>query len=212
MRLIAKTNDARVQMKFPTAKEIRKAIADWENKKWEFKDGRAVGDPQQHKGTELEEKDSEMCRDIASFANAGGGYIVIGVQDIRKGGKILGYRIPDRVKNRMGNIVRARVDSGIMYDVAAIRMARKYVTVIAIDEGEGDICTVNGMVYIRGIAGKEPAKGADITRIVRRRLGKKYGPSPTQKEIDTSPYNFPRMGQRQEALIRDFKMLACKLG
>jgi hypothetical protein len=56
------------------------------------------------------------------------------------------------------------------------------------------------------------ASAAEITRIVRRRLGKRIRPSPAERELITSPYNLPTPGLREERMLADFAKVAPEIG
>ena len=60
--------------------------------------------------------------------------------------------------------------------------------------------------------GRAVASAAEITRIVRRRLGKKVRPFPTDRELINSPYNLPTPGLREERMLADFAKVAPEIG
>src|SRR5690606_5979579 len=104
----------------------------------------AIGDPDRMPDDVVEHKDWELARDVASFANSpGGGYIVIGVADERKGRTIDGYILSDKLKSRIGAVIRARVSPVPVVDIAVVEVNGKLVTVLAVEEGAGDPCTVS---------------------------------------------------------------------
>jgi len=199
-------------MKPPTPNEIKRAIKIWEKKNWEFKAKEALGDPQTMPRDIIDKKDWELADDVASFANTIGGYIVIGVEDDRKGRGLQNFSISDKLKSRISSILRQKINPKPHYDIDVVRINRKSVTVISIEEGDGDLCTVKGTIYIRDINGKTPATGAEITRIVKKRLGKKVIPSPTQREISDSSYNLPSSNERKKVILKDFKRVSSTYG
>jgi predicted HTH transcriptional regulator len=176
-----------VSMRLPSEEDIRQAIEVWEKKTWDFKAKEALGDPKVMQPKAVEEKDWELCRDIASFANTSGGYMVVGVEDDRKNRAVQGHAISDTLKNRISQVVRSKIAPLPSYDVDIVEVQGKGVTVFLIEEGDADLCTVNGTVFVRDLNGKAPASGAEITRIMRRRLGRKLNPAPTDREIIGSP-------------------------
>ena len=199
-------------MKCPSGEEIKQAIQVWENRTWEFKSVDYLGDPKLMGRDVVDKKYLKLCYDIASFANTSGGHIVIGVDDDRKGRNICGFSIGDTLKNRISHVVRSRISTVPIYDISVTKVDGKHVTVISIDEGDGDLSTVNGTVFIRDVNGRALATGGEITRIVRKRLGKKLAPAPTNKEIMNSPYNLPNMDEGSLAILADFEKVAPSYG
>ena len=199
-------------MRLPSEEDIRQAIEVWEKKNWDFKAKEALGDPKLMQPKVVDEKDWELCRDIASFANTNGGYIVVGVEDDRKNRAVQGHAISDNLKSRISQVVRSKIAPLPSYDVDIVKVQGKGVTVFLIEEGDADLCTVNGTVFVRDLNGRAPASGAEITRIMRRRLGRKLNPVPTDREIMDSPYNLPRPWERKQAIVGDFLKVAPSRG
>jgi Putative DNA-binding domain len=203
------------RLKPPSAKKIRSWITspNWEKRALDFKSKEAVPDPSKMPGELVEKKDWEIARDIASFANTlGGGYLVVGVKDGRDQRVVEGYSISDKTKLRLAGILRNRINPPAEVDFEIIKIGNKQVTALIVQEGEGDACTVNGTVYVRDVNGRAIASAAEITRIVRRRLGKKAHPSPTDRGLVTSPYNLPTPGLREERMLADFTKVAPEIG
>jgi hypothetical protein len=203
------------RLKPPSAKEIKSWITspNWEKRALDFKSQDAVPDPSKMPGGTVETKDWEIAKDIASFANTpGGGYLVVGVKDDRDQRVVEGYSISDKTKLRVAGILRSRINPPAEVDVEIVNFGNKGVTVFIVQEGEGDPCTVNGTVYVRDVNGTAVASAAEITRIVRRRLGKKARPFPTDRELITSPYNLPTPGLREERMLADFAKVAPEIG
>jgi predicted HTH transcriptional regulator len=180
------------RLKPPSAKEIESWIVspNWEKRTLDFKSQDAIPDSTKMSGELLERKDWEIAKDVASFANTpGGGYLVVGVKDDRDQRVIEGFSISDKTKLRLAAILRSRINPPAEVDVEIVKVGSKRVTAFIIQESEGDACTVNGTVYVRDVNGRAVASAAEITRIVRRRLGTKIRPSPTDRELINSPYN-----------------------
>lgn len=199
-------------MKIPSSQDILQALRTWENKTWEFKSKDALGDPDLMPAKVVEEKDWELARDIASFANTNGGYIVYGIHDDRKKRFIEGYVISDKLKNRVSNVIRIKISTVPQYDIIVAKINGKSVTIFIVIEGDGDLCTVNGQIYVRELNGKALATGTEITRIVKNRLGRKLTPAPTKKDILQSPYMLPKISDRKLAILRDFQEIAHNFG
>lgn len=125
---------------------------------------------------------------------------------------IEGFSISDRTKLRLAGILRTRINPPAEVDVEIVKVGNKQVTAFIIQEGEGDAYTVNGTVYVRDVNGRAMASAAEITRIVRRRLGKRIRPSPAERELITSPYNLPTPGFREERMLADFAKVAPEIG
>ncbi len=198
-----------MRMKTPTPVQIRRMVDAWEKRTIEFKAREAIGDPGMMPHQALERKDSELAKDIASFANTSGGYLIIGVTD--KTRKIHGCVMSDGLKNRVSRVLRGRINPVPAYEIESVRVGRREITVFVIEEGEGDLCTVNGTVYLRDVNGRAEATGAEITRLVRRRLGKKVTATPTKRELVSSPYNLPTEEERWAAMNADFLQIDRKL-
>jgi hypothetical protein len=199
-------------MKLPSTNEIKLAIKSWEKRNWEFKAKESLGDPQIMPHNIVDKQDWEIARDVASFANTEGGDIVVGVEDDRKGRTIQNFSISDKLKSRISSILRQRITPSPHYDIDVVNINGKFVTIIMINEGDGDLCTVNGTVFIRDVNGRTQATGAEITRIVKKRLGKKVLPAPTQKEIVNSPYNLPSLEEKEKLILRDFIYVSSSYG
>jgi len=122
------------------------------------------------------------------------------------------FSIDDRLKSRISNVLRRRIAPTPQYDIDVVRVNKKWVTLIAIEEGDADLCTVNGAVFIRDVNGRTPASGPEITRLVKKRLGKKIVPAPTQREIVDSPYNLPTKTDRIESILTDFARVSPSYG
>lgn len=202
--MVVRTGDVTTsdKMKTPTPAQIRQMIATWEKKTVDFKAKEAIGDPRVIPGGVLEKKDWKLARDVASFANTSGGYLIVGVED--KTRNIQDYGMSDRLKTRISAVLRRKIDPISDYEIENIRVGGRWVTAFIIKEGEGDLCTVNGTVYVRDVNGRAPATGAEITRLVRRRLGKKVTPTPTKRELVASRYNLPTQEMRERAMSKDF--------
>lgn len=199
-------------MKIPSSEEIKQALLVWENKTWEFKSKDALGNPDLMPTKVVDKKDWELAEDIASFANTNGGCIVYGVQDDRKRRFIEGYAISDKLINRISNVIRKRISTVPLYDIVLVKIDDKVVTVFIVIEGDGDLCTVNGHIFVRDVNGKAHATGAEITRIVKKRLGRKLTPTPTKRDIAQSPYILPKIGDIKLAILKDFRQIAPNYG
>jgi predicted HTH transcriptional regulator len=124
----------------------------------------------------------ELARDLAAFANTKGGQIVFGVEDIRTVGNVRefdiesvlqDFAIDDRQKLHAENLVRTLIKPVPTFDVNVVRIKGKALTVFKIKEGQGDLCDLGGVTYIRGVAGKRVAEPSEKTQILsRRRKGK----------------------------------------
>jgi Putative DNA-binding domain len=203
------------RLKPPSAREIRSWITslNWEKRTLDFKSKEAVSDPSKMPGELVEKKDWEIAKDVASFANTpGGGYLVVGVKDDRDQRAVEGFSVSDKTKLRLARILRSHINPPAEVDVEIVKVGNKQVTVFIVQEGEGDACTVNGTVYLRDVNGRAVASAAEITRIVRRRLGRKVRPSPTDRELINSPYNLPTPVLREERMIADFAKVASEIG
>jgi hypothetical protein len=203
------------RLNLPSAKEIESWIMppNWEKRTLDFKSRHAVPDSTKLQGELLEKKDWEFAKDIASFANTpGGGYLIIGVKDDRDQRMVEGFSISDKTKLRLAGILRSRINPPAEVDIEIVNVLDNQVTAFIVQEGKGDACTVNGTVYVRDVNGRAIASAAEITRIVRRRLGKKIRPSSTDRELITSPYNLPTPGLREERMLADFAKVAPKIG
>ena len=199
----------------PSAKEIRSWIVslNWEKRTLDFKSQHTVPDSTQMSGELLEKKDWEIAKDVASFANTpGGGYLIVGVKDDRHQRVLEDFSISDKTKLRLAGILRSRINPPAEVDVEIVKVGNKRVTALIVQEGEGDACTVNGTVYLRDVNGRAVATAAEITRIVRRRLGQKQRPSPTDRELIDSPYNLPTPDRRAEHMLADFAKVAPGIG
>ena len=197
-------------MKPPSRSEIEKALVDWESKTWEFKRKDYLGVARLMESSIVEAKDWALAGDIASFANTHGGHMVIGISN---DGNVDGFSIDDKLRNRISRVIRHRMSPVPLYDISVVQMeAGKNVTVISIAEGDGDLCTVKGTVFVRDLNGIAAATGAEITRMVKKRLGKKLKPAPTEREIVDSPYNLPSRGKTEQAILADFEKVAQSCG
>jgi hypothetical protein len=199
----------------PSAKEIESWIIspNWEKRRLDFKSKEAVPDPSKMPGELVDKKDWEFAKDVASFANTpGGGYLVVGVKDDRDQRVVEGFSISDKTKLRLAGILRSRINPPAEVDIEIVNVFDNQVTAFIVQEGEADACTVNGTVYVRDVNGRAVASAAEITRIVRRRLGKKGRPSPTDRELINSPYNLSTPGLREDRMLTDFAKLAPEIG
>lgn len=196
-------------MKIPTPNEIRKMITTWEKRTVDFKAKEAIPNPAIMSREVVERKDLELAKDIASFANTLGGYLIVGVEE--KSRNIQDYAISDRLKTRVSSVLRKKIDPIAVYEIENVKVGRRQVTVFAIQEGEGDLCTVDGRIHVRDVNGRAVATGAEITRLVKKRLGRKISPTPTKRELINSPYNLPTEEERRKAMNKDFVKAAQSL-
>lgn len=197
------------EMSIATPHEIKEMICTWEKRTVDFKAKEAIPDPDVMPRDIVEQKDWELAKHIASFANTRGGYLIVGVEE--KTRNIQDYAMSDTLKTRISSVLRNKISPIAVYDIETVKVDEKDVTVFAVQEGEGDISTVNGTVYVRDVNGRAVATEAEIMRLVRRRLGKKTGPAPTKRELIDSPYNLPTPEERIEAMNMDFLRIAQRL-
>lgn len=114
-------------------------------------------------------ENQELAQDLTAFANSYGGFLVIGVNDEKEGSQIVGFSSDDKLIQRVVNICRDWVQPPLRPQFQNINVDNKEVLVIYVEEGRGDLCLVDGKVFIRVYNEVRQSVSEEITEIILRR-------------------------------------------
>lgn len=138
-------------------------IKEGENSRVDFKKAIFTGDKERRR------ENQQLAQDLTAFANSYGGYLVIGITDEKEGKEIVGFMSDDQLMQRIVNVCRDWVQPPLRPQIYRISLEQGEVLVISVDEGKGDLCLVDGKVYIRVYNEVRQAVSEELTEIILRR-------------------------------------------
>lgn len=83
---------------------------------------------------DLDRNNTEFLESVVSFANTGGGKILLGVSD---GGRVVGsFEDPDRLDKKITNLVHSHCEPDITIRVERVALEERAITIVHVEEGK----------------------------------------------------------------------------